>query len=71
MRTQIRQYGGGAVIHIPLSLMDKAALGVGETVDISAGAGSITIQSLNAPRYDLETLLKAMDPASFPDQADF
>jgi antitoxin ChpS len=57
MQTNIRKWGNSAGAIIPTKALAKAGIKLGDTVDVVAEKGQITIKS-PSPRYTLEELLK-------------
>jgi antitoxin MazE len=71
MRAQVKKWGNSASVRIPASVMAAAAIEVDQLVDIREDNGRIVIEPLRAPVYDLDALLAAMTPETFPEDADF
>jgi antitoxin MazE len=51
--------------------MASASIGIDQAVDIREEGGRIIIEPLRAPAFDLDQLLAAMTPETFPDDVDF
>ncbi len=58
MRTKIRKWGNSAGAIIPAAALAKAGIALGDSVDVIAEDGQITIKS-RSPEYSLEALLEA------------
>ena len=58
MRTNIRKWGNSAGAIIPAAALAKAGIALGDSVDVIAEDGRITIKS-KSPEYSLEALLDA------------
>jgi antitoxin MazE len=71
MYAHVKKWGNSASVRIPASVMAAASLQVDQLVDIREDNGRIVIEPVSAPVFDLDTLLNAMEPESFPDDADF
>ena len=71
MRVQVKKWGNSASVRIPASVMAAAALHVDQAVDVREEGGRVIIEPIVAPVYDLDALLDAMTPESFPDEVDF
>ncbi|WP_070157673.1 AbrB/MazE/SpoVT family DNA-binding domain-containing protein [Sphingobium phenoxybenzoativorans] len=71
MRMLVKKWGNSASVRIPASIMAAASLRVDQEVDVREEGGRIVIEPVVAPSYDLDTLLDAMRPDTFPDDADF
>lgn len=71
MRVQVKKWGNSASVRIPASIMSAAALRLDQEVDVREEEGRIIIEPISAPIYDLEALVRAMEPESFPDDEDF
>ena len=71
MRVQVRKWGNSASVRIPASVMAAAALRLDQDVDIREEGGRIVIEPAIATSYDLDQLVAALDPRSFPDEVDF
>ena len=71
MQAQVKKWGNSASVRIPASVMAAASLHVDQMVDIREDNGRIVIEPVLAPVYDLDVLLAAMTPETFPEDADF
>ncbi len=71
MQSQVKKWGNSASVRIPASVMAAASLHVDQLVDIREDNGRVVIEPVLAPSYDLDSLLDAMTPETFPDDADF
>jgi antitoxin component of MazEF toxin-antitoxin module len=58
MQTNIRKWGNSAGAIIPAAALAKAGIALGDSVDVVAEDGQITIKS-KSPEYTLEALLDA------------
>lgn len=71
MRVQVKKWGNSASVRIPASIMAAAALHVDQEVDVREEEGRVIIEPVRAPSYDLDALLVAMTPDTFPEDIDF
>jgi antitoxin MazE len=71
MRVQVKKWGNSASVRIPASVMAAAALHVDQAVDVREEGGRIIIEPITAPAFDLDDLLAAMTPDTFPEEIDF
>ena len=71
MHAQVKKWGNSASVRIPASVMAAARLRVDQMVDIREDNGRIVIEPVSTPIYDLDALLDAMAPETFPDDVDF
>ncbi len=71
MRLQVKKWGNSASVRIPAAIMAAAKLQVDQLVDIREDGGRIVIEPVLAPVYDLDALLDAMAPDTFPEEVDF
>lgn len=71
MRAQVKKWGNSASVRIPASVMVAADLTLDQEVDVREEDGRVVIEPVAAPRNDLDALLNAMVPESFPDEIDF
>ena len=62
MRTNIRKWGNSAGTILPATALAKAGIELGDSVEVIAEIGQITIRALS-PEYTLDELLAAT-PAS-------
>jgi antitoxin MazE len=68
---QVKKWGNSASVRIPASVMAAAALRINQAVDVREEGGRIIIEPITAPSYDLNQLLQAMVPTTFPETVDF
>ena len=71
MRVQVKKWGNSASVRIPTSIMASAALRIDQEVDVREEHGRIIIEPVSGPAYDLDKLLDAMTPDTFPEEVDF
>lgn len=71
MRIYVKKWGNSASVRIPASVMSAAALHIDQAVDVREERGRVVIEPVRAPSYNLDKLLDAMDPKTFPDEIDF
>ncbi len=71
MRTIVKKWGHSAAVRIPAAVMAEAALGLDQVVEIREEGGRIVIEPVQAPEYDLDAMIDAMRPETFPDDLDF
>lgn len=71
MAIQVKKWGNSASVRIPASVMAAASLRIDQEVDVREEGGRIIIEPITAPNYDLDKLLKAMVPTTFPEVIDF
>jgi antitoxin MazE len=71
MRVQVKKWGNSASVRIPTSVMAAAALSLDQAVDVREEGGRIIIEPIRTPAYDLDGLLDAMTPETFPEDEDF
>lgn len=71
MRVQVKKWGNSASVRIPASVMAAAALRVDQEVEVREEEGRVIIEPVAAPTYDLDALLDAMTPDTFPEDVDF
>lgn len=71
MQAQVRKWGNSASVRIPASVMAAARLHVDQLVDIREDNGRIVIEPVLAPACNLDAMLDAMTPETFPDDVDF
>lgn len=71
MRGQVKKWGNSPAIRIPASVMAAASLVIDQPVDVREENGRIVIEALKPPAYDLDRLLDAMTPETFPEESDF
>ncbi|MGI8840666.1 MAG: AbrB/MazE/SpoVT family DNA-binding domain-containing protein [Caulobacteraceae bacterium] len=70
MRVLVKKWGNSASVGIPAKIM-AAALNVDQAVDVREEGGRIVIEPMRAPVYDLDRLLDAVTPETFPEEVDF
>jgi antitoxin MazE len=71
MRVQVKRWGNSASVRIPAAVMKAAALGIDQEVEIREDDGRVIIEPVATPAFDLDSLLAAMTPESFPEDTDF
>lgn len=71
MRVQVKKWGNSASVRIPAAVMAAASLSIDQSVDVREEGGRIVIEPVRAPSYDLEALIAAMKPETFPEDVDF
>lgn len=71
MQVHVKKWGNSASVRIPASVMAAAALRIDQPVDVREEGGRIIIEPVAAPEYDLDALVDAMKPETFPDDHDF
>ena len=71
MRVHVKKWGNSASVRIPASVMTAASLHIDQAVEVRVEGGRIVIEPERAQAYDLDLLLAAMRPETFPDEADF
>ena len=71
MRVQVRKWGNSASVRIPARMLAAADMRIDQEVDLREEDGRIIIEPVMAPAYDLDALLAAMTPDTFPDDMDF
>ena len=71
MKTRIRKWGNSAAVRTHASIMSGATLRIDQCVDVREEQGRIVIEAVWTPSYDLDALIDALDPAEFPEDADF
>jgi len=71
MRVQVRKWGNSASVRIPARMLAAADMRIDQEVDLREEDGRIIIEPVTAPAYDLDALLAAMTPDTFPDDMDF
>ena len=71
MRVHVRKWGNSASVRIPASVMAAASLRIDQAVQVREEGGRIVIEPERAPAYDLDVLLAAMKPETFPGEVDF
>lgn len=71
MRVHVKRWGNSASVRLPASVMAEASLVIDQPVEVRAENGRVVIEPVATPEYDLDVLLAQMDPARFPDPAEF
>ena len=71
MRVQVKKWGNSASVRIPTSIMASASLRIDQEVDVREEQGRVIIEPVFGPAYDLDKLLDAMTPDTFPEEVDF
>ena len=71
MRSQVKKWGNSASIRIPARVLAAASMQIDQEVEMREEDGRIIIEPVAVPSYDLEALLVAMTPDTFPDDIDF
>jgi antitoxin MazE len=71
MQVQVKKWGNSASVRIPASVLAAASLRVDQAVDVREEGGRVIIEPIAEPAFDLDALLAAMTPDTFPEDADF
>jgi antitoxin MazE len=71
MRVHVRKWGNSASVRLPAPVMAAASLRVDQLVEVREDGGRIVIEPVKPVQGELDALLAGMDPATFPDDADF
>ena len=71
MRVRVKKWGNSASVRIPAAVMAAASLSIDQSVEVREEGGRIVIEPIRAPSYDLDALIAAMKPETFPDDVDF
>jgi antitoxin MazE len=71
MRAQVKKWGNSASVRIPASVMAATGLRIDQEVEIREDEGRVIIEPVAGSRYDLDALLEAMRPESFPEVVDY
>lgn len=71
MRAEVKKWGNSAAVRIPASVMAAASLRLDQPVEVREEGGRVVIEPVTAPAPDLDDLLSAMTPDTFPDEVDF
>lgn len=71
MLVQVKKWDNSAAVRIPASVMAAAGLRIDQAVDVREEGGRIVIEAVSTPSYDLDKLLTAMTPDTFPDAVNF
>lgn len=62
--THLRKVGGSVMLAVPPALLDLLHLKAGATVSLTVDNGRLVVESQGRPRYTLDELLAACDPAA-------
>ena len=71
MRAQVKKWGNSASVRIPAAVMEAAAMYIDQPVDIREENGSVVIEPVTTPVYDLDELLAAITPDNLHEEIDF
>lgn len=71
MRSQVKKWGNSASVRIPARVLAAANMHVDQEVEMREEDGRIVIEPVAVPSYQLEDLLAAMKPETFPDDIGF
>jgi antitoxin MazE len=71
MRVQVKKWGNSASVRIPAAVMEAASLRLDQAVDVREEGGRVVIEPIADAGYDLDEMLAAMTPDTFPDTIDF
>ena len=71
MRAQVKKWGNSASVRIPASVLAATGLRIDQEVEIREDEGRVVIEPVADSRYDLDALLEAMLPETFPDAVEF
>ena len=71
MRVQVKKWGNSASVRIPSAVLAAAAMHIEQEVDVREEEGRIVIEPVKAPQFDLDILLAAMTPETFPEETNF
>ncbi|WP_439491321.1 AbrB/MazE/SpoVT family DNA-binding domain-containing protein [Blastomonas fulva] len=71
MRSQVKKWGNSASVRIPARVLAAASMQIDQEVEMREEGGRIIIEPVTVPTYDLDDLLAAMAPETFPDDIDF
>ncbi|MCO5792352.1 MAG: AbrB/MazE/SpoVT family DNA-binding domain-containing protein [Blastomonas fulva] len=71
MRSQVKKWGNSASVRIPARVLAAASMQIDQEVEMREEGGRIIIEPVTVPTYDLDDLLAAMTPETFPDDIDF
>ena len=71
MRVQVRKWGNSAAVRLPASVLEAASMTIDQDVEVREEDGRIVIEPASKPAYDLNVLLAAMTPETFPEDVDF
>lgn len=68
---QVKKWGNSASVRIPARVLAAAEMHIDQEIELRAEDGRIIIEPVKTPRYELDELLAAMVPETFPDDLDF
>lgn len=71
MGMHVKKWGNSASVRIPARVLAAAAMKIDQEVEVRAENGRIIIEPVAVPTYELQALLDAMTPETFPDDLDF
>lgn len=71
MGMHVKKWGNSASVRIPTRVLAAAAMKIDQEVEVRAENGRIIIEPVAVPTYELQALLDAMTPETFPDDLDF
>lgn len=71
MQVQVKKWGNSASVRIPSSVLAAASLRIDQAVDVREEGGRVIIEPIAEPQFDLDDLLSAMTPETFPDDVTF
>lgn len=71
MRSQVKKWGNSASVRIPARVLAAASMHIDQEVEMREEDGRIIIEPIATPAYDLDEMLRAMTPDTFPDDLDF
>lgn len=71
MQVKVKKWGNSASVRIPASVLAAASLKIDQAVDVREEGGRVIIEPIAEPRFDLDELLAAMTPESFPEDVAF
>jgi len=68
---RVKKWGNSTAVRIPASVMAAAGIRIDQAVDVREEGGRIIIEAFSTSSYDLDQLLAAMTPDTFPDVVNF
>lgn len=71
MGMHVKKWGNSASVRIPARVLAAADMQIDQEVDVRAENGRIIIEPVAVPAYDLQALIDAMTPETFPDDIEF
>lgn len=71
MKAIIKKWGNSAAFRIPTAILKAAKLSIGQTVEIRADNGRVTVTPLTSNEFDLDKLLAAITPENIHTPVDF